>query len=239
MSNLKTNQNSKKLKLKYLISVLIIVSLIISSVLNISSFLHPTVAIIISVISIFVFLKITKSPWLMLGIKRVNHWKFQILQAIGLGIIISFSFFFFIIPSIESLTNVYIDYSLFERMTKDTKTLLVVLPVVWILAAFFEEIVFRGYFICYGLQVFNSKYYLFISIILSSVLFGFAHSYQGISGMIVTGLVGLILSIILIKKNYNLIFLIVIHACIDTVYLLIFYFQINNLDGNIISIEMG
>jgi hypothetical protein len=228
MSNLQTNQYSKKLKINYLISVLIIVSLIIGSLINISQFLHPTIAILLSVILVFVFLKITKSPLSMLGLKKVSDWKLLFSQALGLALIISFSFFFFIIPYIESLTNVFLDYSLFEQFTKDTKTLLMVLPIVWISAALFEEIIFRGFFITYSQKLFDKKYILLISILLSSILFGFAHSYQGVSGIIVTGLVGLILSLILVNKNYNLLFLIVIHAFIDTIYLLIFYFHLNN-----------
>lgn len=213
----------------YVATILLIVILVITSILNITPFLQPTVAIIISVIIITGYMKFTHSSWSMIGLNKKFLLPKSIFYAIGLALIISFTFFFIIIPVIEVATKYPLDYSLFEELTKDTKTTIIIIPVIWITAALFEEIIFRGFFITYNFKLINSQFLLILSIIFSSILFGFAHSYQGITGIVVTGMVGFILSIILVKKHYNLFFLIMIHAFIDTIYILIFYFDYNDL----------
>ena len=55
-----------------------------------------------------------------------------------------------------------------------------------------EELLFRGFLIWY-INEFSST---LIAIILSSILFGIAHSYQGWKGVIQSGLTGLVLAVI-------------------------------------------
>jgi membrane protease YdiL (CAAX protease family) len=70
-----------------------------------------------------------------------------------------------------------------------------------ITAGICEELLFRGFLIWYFETLTNT----FLAIILSSILFGAAHSYQGVKGFIRSGFWGLILALILIWTDSLLI----------------------------------
>ena len=59
--------------------------------------------------------------------------------------------------------------------------------------------------------------------IISSVLFGLAHWYQGKSGVLSTGIVGAVLGILFIASGFNLWLPILTHGFIDTVGLFLIY----------------
>jgi len=59
----------------------------------------------------------------------------------------------------------------------------------WTLAAFGEEMVYRGYFQKRIVDLFgNNQGGIFLSIGISSLVFGFAHTEQGMIGVIITTL---------------------------------------------------
>lgn len=64
--------------------------------------------------------------------------------------------------------------------------------IVSISAGICEELLFRGFLMWY-INEFSSIY---LAIILSSILFGLAHSYQGWKGVVQSGLTGLVLAVI-------------------------------------------
>ena len=64
-----------------------------------------------------------------------------------------------------------------------------------------EELLFRGFLIWY----FETLTNIFLAIILSSILFGAAHSYQGFKGFIRSGFMGLLLALIVIWTDSLLI----------------------------------
>ena len=70
-----------------------------------------------------------------------------------------------------------------------------------ITAGICEELLFRGFLIWYFETLTNT----FLAILLSSTLFGTAHFYQGVNGVIRSGFLGLILALILIWTDSLLI----------------------------------
>ncbi len=70
----------------------------------------------------------------------------------------------------------------------------------------------------------NKKTTWTIAIILSSMMFGIVHGYQGISGMITTGIVGLILGHAYYRNQNNLMVGILAHGIYDTYGLTMIYF---------------
>ncbi|MBD3670463.1 MAG: CPBP family intramembrane metalloprotease [Gammaproteobacteria bacterium] len=76
-----------------------------------------------------------------------------------------------------------------------------------------EEILYRGFLYEYLLQFLS----LFWVVIISSILFGIAHSYQGIRGIPLTGLIGLALGLIYVYTG-TLWASIALHAAIDMGY---------------------
>ena len=82
-----------------------------------------------------------------------------------------------------------------------------------ITAGICEEIIYRGFVIHYlsGLPVELEKMHL---LILSAVIFGFAHIYQGWRGFVLTGLIGFVFARIYLETG-SLLFPVILHIIID------------------------
>ena len=102
---------------------------------------------------------------------------------------------------------------------------MVFLAVSWTEAAFIEEMFFRGYlFNRITDLVGNEKLGIIVALFTTSLVFGAAHAYQGITGMVDTFLGGLVLGLLYLHARRNLWLPILTHGIIDTVgFLLIFF----------------
>jgi uncharacterized protein len=69
----------------------------------------------------------------------------------------------------------------------------------------------------------RSKPALAGNLIVTSILFGLAHWYQGRSGALSTGIIGVILGILFIASGFNLWLPILTHGFIDTVGLFLIF----------------
>lgn len=95
----------------------------------------------------------------------------------------------------------------------------------WTLAAFGEEICFRGFLMNRMAAVFgNTNTAWILSLIFSSILFGWGHTEQGITGWIQEGLSGLFLGIIFLASGKNLTVPIVTHGVSNTLAFILIYF---------------
>lgn len=97
------------------------------------------------------------------------------------------------------------DLSSFEGLKGDWVKYLVFLAFMWVFAAFGEELLYRGYIVKQLVRIFGEgKVAWLLAILISSVAFGFAHLYQGPSGVITTGFVAILFGVILYKNPENL-----------------------------------
>ena len=92
------------------------------------------------------------------------------------------------------------------------------LVIVWTAAAFGEEMFFRGYLITRLDTAFaDIRWGVVLALVLPAMLFGYGHYYyQGLSGVIVTGTIGLVLGIMFVLFRRNLWPVIMWHGIIDT-----------------------
>ncbi len=103
--------------------------------------------------------------------------------------------------------------------------LLFFLAVSWTEAAFIEELFFRGYLFNRITDLFGKERMgVSMALIGTSLLFGAAHAYQGISGVVDTTLAGLLLGLLYLYAGRNLWLPILTHGVIDTVGFLLIYF---------------
>jgi membrane protease YdiL (CAAX protease family) len=104
------------------------------------------------------------------------------------------------------------------------KLLLIALALSWILAAFGEEMVYRGYMMNRVADLMNrSRRAWVVSLIAVHVGFGMAHAYQGVTGVIDEGLMGLLLGLIYLRTDRNLAVPIIAHGAQDSIdFILIF-----------------
>lgn len=88
----------------------------------------------------------------------------------------------------------------------------------WVIAAFYEEIIFRGYLVNRMTDLFgNSLPAKVFIVVLAATAFGFAHHYQGVRGMITSGFFGLFQSVIYIVQKRKLIVPVIAHGVFDTI----------------------
>lgn len=79
-----------------------------------------------------------------------------------------------------------------------------------------EETIFRGYLIGWGARLFGVRATLPL-LAFSSVIFGLSHLYQGMAGVVSTGLVGLVLGVLYAAAGRMLAPCILAHMTIDAI----------------------
>ena len=161
-----------------------------------------------------------------LGFQRKNLKAIPLfLYAPLLGTAIFLCYGYVLIPFVTDLTGEPMDFSVFEPFKGDLNACLGLLVYIWISAAFGEEIVFRGYLMQQFTKFFGSSTIsLVLNVLLLGVLFGFIHAYQGISGQIITGIIGMLLAVIFHVRKNDLWFNIALHGIIDTVAVVYMYY---------------
>ena len=112
----------------------------------------------------------------------------------------------------------------FRPLIGNLKLTLLFLALTWTLAAFGEEMVYRGYLMNRLADLFDrTRRAWLISLVVVHVGFALAHAYQGITGAIDEGLMGLLLGVIYLRTGRNLAVPIIAHGIGDSIdFLLIF-----------------
>ncbi len=117
-----------------------------------------------------------------------------------------------------------VDLSRFAVLHQNVTMLIVSLITVWVTAAFFEEVVYRGFLLDRLLTISGPGWIAAILMsLLHAVLFGLLHFYQGPLGVITTGLVGFVFGLFYVAQQRNLWTLILVHGAIDTISVVQFY----------------
>ena len=155
--------------------------------------------------------------WSAMGFKRPLSWRciFVIgLTAAGVRILLGefviepITGFFWPPPSAPQLAN---------EIAGNLRIALLALLIVWTFAAFGEEIAYRGYLLTRAADIGSrstTAYWLGIGLV--SILFGYGHYYKGSSGIIDSGIAGLILGAAYMIAGRNLWACVLAHGFIDT-----------------------
>ena len=184
----------------------------------------PGIGVVIALVVIGLLIWLRGDGLVGLGFFPPENWGMTILWSFLLGIAIQFASTLLLEPFSDKVTNSTTDHSLFESLRGNLKNFLFLLVSVWVLVAFLEEIIFRGYMMGDIAELIGtSKPALAVNLILTSVLFGLAHWYQGKSGALSTGIVGVVLGILFIASGFNLWLPILTHGFIDTLGLFLIY----------------
>lgn len=180
------------------------------------------ISFLVLILFTLIVLWVNRWDWGYFGLKKDNTLLWLISRALlwTLALVI---FAFLVRPLLESLFGPQ-DLSYFDSLRGNLSNYLITLFQVWLIVAFFEEFVYRGYILQQFERLFlKSRNKVIFAVILSSIVFGFAHSYQGTTGIIFSGLIGFILGLIFYFNNKNLWLTILIHGLVDTTYLTLVY----------------
>ena len=163
--------------------------------------------------------------WKTLGLRRPRRWIITIAVALAAGIALQLLSEFVTEPIIERLTGQTADLSSFRSLVGNLPATLVMLALVWTLAAFGEEMAYRGYVLerAAALGRHSSAAYL-IAMVAVSLLFGLGHYYQGAAGMVNSAFSGLFFGVLYLAAGRNLWLPILAHGFSDTIGLGLIYF---------------
>lgn len=179
-------------------------------------FLHLNVFYVISALGIMLISKyLRKEKWSDYGFKSINQK--ALLIAITIGVTYGFIDNYLTEPLITKLVGVEPDLSSFEGVKGNVMGLIGMLALGWIVGGLFEEFFFRGYlFNRLNSLITNPVLHKYISILVISIVFAFAHNYQGIGGIIATFLFSIVMGLLYFYFARNVWYLVIIHGLYDT-----------------------
>jgi len=176
----------------------------------------PNEVIVLSVLGL-ISIRLRDGNWSAMGFKQPASWRRILLIALvaailrillGQFLIEPVTGFFWPKPTAPALAN---------EITGNIKMALVALLLVWTFAAFGEEIAYRGYLLTRAADIGRRSVGAYwMGIVLVSILFGYGHYYKGASGVIDSGVAGLILGTAYMLAGRNLWASIFAHGFIDT-----------------------
>jgi membrane protease YdiL (CAAX protease family) len=173
----------------------------------------------------WISLRLRGLGWHDVGLARPRSW----LTAIGIGVLAGAGMealeLLVTQPLLMKLTGRKPDFSDFFALHGNLKLLLVGLAFSWTLAAFGEEMVWRGYLMnrVASLIGHSRRIAWIASLIVVNAAFGVAHRYQGITGILDEALMGIVLGLIYLASRRNLTSVIVAHGVADTIDAFLFF----------------
>jgi membrane protease YdiL (CAAX protease family) len=162
------------------------------------------------------------SWWTDYGLKSPNGWFRTLGSAILLVITLIILNGFIRVWINRFVGESYKD--IFDGITVTKASLVWILIGIWTMAAFGEEMLFRGYLLNRVADLFNrDKVGWTVGVLVSSVLFGLMHYYQGYMGVLVSFVIGLAFGIAYIRVDFSLWVPIFAHGIYDTLFVLTHY----------------
>ncbi len=205
---------------RYLLEIGAFVAVVIADAMG----LVPLTQTLFLVPLIWLLLRLNKEPWAAIGFSRPQRWMPTIALGLFAGVLLELFAVYVTTPQISAYFGVEPDYSELKKIRGNLPLLLVFLGLSWTFAAFGEEICFRGFLMKRIAAVFGETRVAWIaSLLLSSALFGWGHTEQGISGWVQEGLSGLLLGLLFLAAKRNLALPIVAHGVSNTVAFILIY----------------
>ena len=140
---------------------------------------------------------------------------------------------FGVIDALLELKYGAIDLSSVEDIKGNFVGYAVLMIIMWVFAAFGEELLFRGYYMQWTARMFGSTTTAWlVAAVLTSVYFGVSHSYQGMAGAISVGLGGLFQAMIYFFNRRNLALGALVHGFFDSIGLTLIFLDKYDVIGN-------
>jgi uncharacterized protein len=163
-------------------------------------------------------------PWAEIGWRAPEDWGRAITIGIVAGVAMELLAVWVTTPMISRMLGTEPDYGALKAIRGNVKMLLIFLALSWTLAAFGEEICFRGFLMERLARLFGDSRAAWIAgLLLSSILFGWGHTEQGMAGWLQEGLSGLLLGLLFLATGSNLTVPIVAHGVSNTVAFVLIY----------------
>ena len=173
----------------------------------------------------WISLRVRKIGWRGVGLTRYRSWAITLAVGVAAGLLLEAFQLFISQPLLVKWLGKQPDLQVFHGLTGNLKLTMISLGLIWALAAFGEEMVYRGYLMNRVADLLNrTRGAWIVSLIAVHVGFGLAHAYQGVTGVIDEGLMGLLLGVIYLGTGRNLGVPIIAHGIGDSIDLLLIFF---------------
>jgi uncharacterized protein len=164
--------------------------------------------------------------WRSLGFSLPIGWRRALALGTVVGIVLELLSAFVIEPSLARLFGRSADLSDFQPLVGNAGLLLVVLLANWTLAAFGEEMVYRGYLMNRVAGLGGGTWRAWaVSLVAVSGVFGWGHVDQGVTGQVQAALDGLSLGLLYLGTRRNLLVPIVSHGVSNSLAFVLIYFD--------------
>lgn len=173
----------------------------------------------------WISLRVRGLRWRDVGFTRYRSWKATIAIGVVLGTVLETFQLLVTQPILTKLLGRQPDLELFRMVTGNLKVTALFIVLSWTLAAYGEELFWRGYLMNRVADVFGRSRAAWIgSLAVISIVFGLAHGYQGLTGWIEESLAGLALGVMYLRTDRNLAVPIVAHGVCDTIDMILIFF---------------
>jgi len=157
--------------------------------------------------------------WSELGFIRPESWSRLIFVGIITAIVLQSAALLQI-----KLGGPIPDLSSFVQIQNNPWALLGWLMIAWTTAGFGEEIIWRGFILKQISRLFGEgKTGWIIGLVCSALLFGLIHAYQGVTGIVMTSITGIIYGLLFLNSKRNLWTTIFAHAFTDSLAFIMIY----------------
>ena len=172
----------------------------------------------------WISLRVRGLRWKDVGLNREQPFLKVLVIGVAVGIGMEALELFATQPLLTKLLNKGPDLEEFRRLIGNTTLFIIAIALAWVLAAFGEEMVWRGYFTNRVVDVLGRSTITWIAAaILATFLFGLTHFPQGPTGVIENIIDGAVLATVYFATGRNLWAPIIAHGIQDTVDVLLIY----------------
>lgn len=215
------NSLPKKNILRLTIEIAVFIAVVVADAYG----LVPITQTIFLLPLIWLMLRLSGERWSEIGLARPDNFGWAIAVGVVAGVLMELFAVYVTTPLISGYFGTEPNYSEFKEIRGNLPLLFIFLGLSWTLAAFGEEICFRGFLMNRLARILGeSRVAWFTALLLSSILFGWGHTEQGVSGWIQEGLSGLILGVLFLCAKRNLVVPIVAHGVSNTLAFILIYF---------------
>jgi uncharacterized protein len=172
----------------------------------------------------WISLRVRKLRWQDVGLTRYRTWPMTIAIGVVLSALLETFQLLVTQPILARLLGRQPDLELFRMLIGNIKMTLLFIALSWTLAAFGEELVWRGYLMNRVADLLGRRKGSWMSLVIVSIVFGLAHGYQGLTGWIEEALAGLALGLMYLRTGNNLAVPIVAHGVCDTIDMVLIFF---------------
>lgn len=155
--------------------------------------------------------------WADLGFRWPAHAASALTLGALAGVALSVHELIVLEPVVRSFTGASPDLSLFKELKGNLQATLFWIALSWVLAAFGEEMVWRGYAMNRVAELFGGNTAAWIlSALAVNIVFGVAHEYQNVTGIIITAIGGMTYAMLYVLAGRNLTVPIMAHGMQNT-----------------------